>query len=138
MKTTMKALRFGIEIETVGLRREQLARAIHSVVGGTIAPDYDRTIWYVTDPSGHRWKVEPDGSLGDPTNSGEIVSPVLGHEDLDVLQRIVRAVQAAGGRSDWRDERAGLAAGGRGWAASRHGGGGHGGGCAPAGGSACG
>jgi len=32
----MKTLRFGIEIETVGLSRMKLAQAIHSVVGGTI------------------------------------------------------------------------------------------------------
>jgi hypothetical protein len=36
----MKTLRFGIEIETVGLSRTKLAEAIHSVVGGTISNDY--------------------------------------------------------------------------------------------------
>jgi hypothetical protein len=35
----MKTLRFGIEIETVGLSQEQLARAIHTVVGGTAAAE---------------------------------------------------------------------------------------------------
>jgi hypothetical protein len=48
MTATMKTLRFGIEIETVGLSREDLARAIHSVVGGSLS------IWStsVTDPRG--------------------------------------------------------------------------------------
>ncbi len=48
----MKALRFGIEIETVGLSREKLARAIHSVVGGTVADDYRS--WRITDARGRR------------------------------------------------------------------------------------
>ena len=36
----MKALRFGIEIETVGLDRLGLARAIQNALGGTVASDY--------------------------------------------------------------------------------------------------
>jgi hypothetical protein len=32
----MREIRFGVEIETVKRTREQVARAIHSVVGGTI------------------------------------------------------------------------------------------------------
>jgi hypothetical protein len=57
----MKTLRFGIEIETVGLSREKLARAIHSVVGGTVADEYRS--WRITDARGRRWQVVPDGSL---------------------------------------------------------------------------
>src|SRR5690606_27049945 len=53
--TTMKTLRFGIEIETVGLSRTKLAEAIHSVVGGTISNDY-RDV-RITTASGRTWKV---------------------------------------------------------------------------------
>ena len=98
MATTMKTLRFGIEIETVGLHRERLARAIHSVVGGTLAEDY--YTWSVTDTSGRTWRVVPDGSLSAEA-SGEIVSPILGYDDLDQLQAVVRAVSLAGARADY-------------------------------------
>ena len=94
----MKTLRFGIEIETVGLSREKLARAIHSVVGGTVADEYRS--WRITDARGRRWQVVPDGSLSGGENSGEIVSPVLGYDDIDELQNVVRSVRTAGAKAD--------------------------------------
>jgi Putative amidoligase enzyme len=96
--TLMKALRFGIEIETVGVARGTLACAIQSVVGGWVSED--RGEWSVAASGGRTWKVVADGSLSDWCNSGEIVSPVLGYEDIEVLQRVVRAVRAAGARTD--------------------------------------
>jgi len=93
----MKTLKFGIEIETVGLSRERLARAIQGVVGGS-ARDDGRG-WQINDARGRSWRVVPDGSLSG-VHSGEIVSPILGYEDIEELQRIVRAVRAAGARSD--------------------------------------
>ena len=42
----------------------------------------------------------PDGSLSGGENSGEIVSPVLGYDDIEELQNIIRAVRAAGARTD--------------------------------------
>lgn len=93
----MKTLRFGIEIETVGLSRNKLAQAIHSVVGGTICSDY-RDV-RITTATGRTWKVVPDGSLS-ASESGEIVSPVLEYSDIDELQRVVRALRAAGAKAD--------------------------------------
>lgn len=93
----MKTLRFGIEIETVAVSRERLARAIHGVVGGTVIDEHRS--WRVADARGRSWKVVPDGSL-DGELSGEIVSPVLGYEDIEELQRVVRAVRAAGAKAD--------------------------------------
>jgi hypothetical protein len=95
MTAAMKALRFGIEIETVGLRREQLAQAIHSAVGGSVS------LWTVTDASGRIWRVEEDGSLSSSSCSGEIVSPILTYDDLGTLQEVVRAVSRAGARADY-------------------------------------
>lgn len=37
---------------------------------------------------------------GPRSRSGEIVSPVLGYDDIELLQQIVRAVRAAGARVD--------------------------------------
>lgn len=96
--TMMKTLRFGIEIETVGLSRAQIAQAIQRVVGGTIS-HHDRDI-LITAPSGRIWKVVPDGSLSDWQNSGEIVSPPLQYVDIEELQNVVREVRTAGATTD--------------------------------------
>lgn len=97
MNTTMKALRFGIEIETVGLSRHSIARAIHSVIGGSLSTFHTE----VTDRTGRTWQVVPDGSLTGGNNaSGEIVSPILTYDDLEDLQKIIGAVSAAGASVD--------------------------------------
>src|ERR671924_1786628 len=57
---TMKTLRFGIEIETVGLSRAQLARTIAEVTGGPVSGS-DR--YAISDGAGREWRVVPDGSL---------------------------------------------------------------------------
>jgi hypothetical protein len=95
----MKTLRFGIEIETVGLHRGILARAIHSVVGGTLTGEGGDK-WNVTDSTGRVWQIVHDGSLNGGWSSGEIVSPILTYDDLEQLQNIVRAVRQAGARAD--------------------------------------
>jgi hypothetical protein len=100
MTVSMKTLRFGIEIETVGLTREALARAIHSVVGGTVTADYYQEASQVTDSRGRTWRVVRDASLSGGSYSGEIVSPVLTYDDIELLQSIIRAVRAAGARTD--------------------------------------
>lgn len=87
-----------IEIETVGLTREHLARAILTVVGGEAAPE--GSSWRVSDRTGRVWRVVPDGSLSGGEASGEIVSPILGYSDIEELQNVVRAVRAAGARAD--------------------------------------
>ena len=62
----LKEIHYGIEIETVKRTREQIAWAIHSVVGGTvrhvgIPSSYDP--WEVEDLRGRIWKVVGDASL---------------------------------------------------------------------------
>jgi len=94
----MKTLRYGIEIETVGLDKASIARAIHAVIGGAVAHDYDGV--RVTAPDGRIWKVVRDGSLSGGERSGEIVSPILTYADLETLQEVVRAVRKAGAKVD--------------------------------------
>src|SRR5262245_16327414 len=55
---TMKTLRFGIEIETVGLGLKKLATVIQGVVGGTAT--FDGRGWQVTDAHGRVWNAVPD------------------------------------------------------------------------------
>lgn len=94
----LKELHFGIEIETVGLHRQALAEAIRGVVHGRIVPAGGDV--HVYDRRGRIWKVVRDASLNGADRSGEIVSPILSYDDIDVLQQIVRAVYDAGGRAD--------------------------------------
>lgn len=99
----LRELRYGIEIETVKRTREQIAWAIHSVVGGHVrhigAPSsYDP--WEVEDLRGRKWKVVNDASLTNAPSHlrAELVSPVLTYDDLEQLQEVVRAIRKAGGK----------------------------------------
>lgn len=92
---------FGVEIETYGLGIERAARVVAEVLGGTTAVvgGYYGTVAAVA-PDGRRWLAMSDGSiLG--SGGAEVVTPILrGAEDLETLQRVVRALRAAGARSD--------------------------------------
>lgn len=96
MTTTLKELRFGIEIETAEVSGERLAEAIMSVTGGELVRGNSRQ---VRDPQGRVWKAVRDSSIR--TRNGqaaEFVSPVLTYDDLPMLQDIVRAMRRAGAK----------------------------------------
>lgn len=100
----MRALKFGIEIETVKITRGDAAKAIQSVVGGEVRhvgtpACYDP--WTVTDSTGRVWKVVADGSLSAvPFNQrSEVVSPILTYADIPQLQEITRALRHAGAQA---------------------------------------
>lgn len=101
--TTMqkaKELTFGTELEYTNISRERAAKAIHSVVGGTIrytGEGYEA--WTVTAPDGRKWKAISDGSLNDSATSAEVVTPILKWEDLDTLQAVVRELRKAGAKT---------------------------------------
>ena len=102
----MRSLKFGIEIETVGASRETVARAIHRAVGGSPGGcNSDCGDWEIVDLRGRIWKVESDGSLFNSDlarhGTGEIVSPILGYDDLEMLQDVVRSARAVGAQADW-------------------------------------
>ncbi|MBT5613131.1 MAG: amidoligase family protein [Lentisphaerae bacterium] len=101
----LREIRFGIEIETVKRSRREVAYAIHSVVGGNVTHAgtpacYDP--WHITDLRGRTWKVMADASLVNVTRNlqAEVVSPVLGYDDIAQLQEVVRAIRRAGARVD--------------------------------------
>jgi hypothetical protein len=93
----MRALRFGIEIETIGQARQTVASAIQTVVGGEVrhagvAGSLDP--WEVVDRRGRVWKAVADSSLNaSRERQAEVVSPILRYEDLTELQEVVRAVR---------------------------------------------
>ena len=102
--TDLRELRFGVELETVGRERGTVARAIQSVVGGDVShvggSTYDP--WELTDERNRVWKVVADSSLSNvPAHlRAEVVSPVLGYDDIPQLQEVVRAIHRCGARVD--------------------------------------
>ena len=97
---TAKGLTFGTELEYTNITREKAAKAIHSVVGGTVryyGGGYDA--WQVTAPDGRIWKAVSDGSLTDRATSAEVVTPILKWEDMETLQEVVRALRKAGAKA---------------------------------------
>ena len=95
----MKTQTFGIEIETTGLGRRGTAEAIARFFGTTaryVGAHLDD--WKVPMPDGRHWTVEKDGSVTDP--SAEVVSPVCRWEDIEMVQKVVRALRNAGAKVD--------------------------------------
>jgi hypothetical protein len=96
--TAPQSPKFGCELETIGCSRAAVARAILSVVGGTVHDENGDEV-VVIDRRGRRWAAVHDGSLSHRVHA-EIVSPILTEEDVPELQQVVRAVRNAGARVD--------------------------------------
>lgn len=101
----LQDLRFGIEIETVGQPRGEVAQAIQMVVGGTIHNEhigYNCKAYFVIDLQGRKWSVVHDGSLTSvPAHlRAEVVSPVLTYADLEQLQQVVRSIRTMRAKVD--------------------------------------
>jgi hypothetical protein len=92
--TTLKDIRFGIELETVGLSIERCVSVIAAAIPGSRG-SYDK----VRLADGRNWSCVRDGSLT-PGQSCEVVSPILTYADMDMLQNIIRALREAGARAD--------------------------------------
>ncbi|MHB9038767.1 MAG: amidoligase family protein, partial [Armatimonadota bacterium] len=98
---------FGCELETVRRDRGTVARAIQSVVGGEVvhvgvSSTYDP--WEVRDSKNRVWGIVADASLTSvPANlRAEVVSPVLGFDDIVEFQAVVRAIRKCGATTDDR------------------------------------
>ncbi len=79
---------FGVELEMVGITREQAVRALRLVGIHVESEDYNHT-------TRTHWKIVPDGSVH---GGFEVVSPVLqGEEGLEQLRTVVTALDDMGG-----------------------------------------
>lgn len=105
----MKYLTFGIEIEITGITRQRAAEVIAKELVGIekhVGGAYDA--WEIKASPEKVWKVVNDSSLkperkerGRLIEAGEnyrveVVSPICSYEDIEKLQRIVRALRKAG------------------------------------------
>lgn len=86
----LRDLRFGIEIETVNLSRTDAAKVIANTISGRVSGTT------ATAPDGRIWNAAYDGSL--PGVHAEIVSPILNYSDIEMLQKIIRALRDAGAK----------------------------------------
>ncbi len=98
----MENLTFGIEIETIGRTRNQVAKAIQQIVGGRIEHLRDTYDTYqVVDSRGRAWQAKSDASLSaSRSQQAEVVSPILTYDDLAQLQEVVRSVRRCGAKVD--------------------------------------
>lgn len=104
----IKTRSFGIEIEMTGLTRKQAAVAVGKLFGTEpehLGRYYDK--YSVKDTKERRWDFVYDGSIrcvdkygdaADSTYSVELNSPVLGYEDIPLLQEVIRTLRKAGGK----------------------------------------
>lgn len=108
----IKNQKFGVEVEMTGITREKAAKVIGEILGNVPSrplghPYYTRTI---LDMEAREWKVMRDSSINPIRNDGtnqsideyrvEFVTPPLNYGDIETLQSIIRALRAAGAKSD--------------------------------------
>ncbi len=102
---------FGVEVEMTGITREKAAAIVAEVLGTT--PSQPSSGCYETrtilDQASRKWKVMRDSSITPIRNGGgnapideyrvEFVTPPLGYEDIELLQRIIRKLRENGAKS---------------------------------------
>jgi len=85
---------FGVEIETVGITRDQAEAAVH---GLSIACRNDG----YTHNHVQTWKCVPDGSLRGRGGTAEVVSRILsGASGLQEMRRVMKALKSAGAKTN--------------------------------------
>ena len=97
--------KYGVEIEMTGITRYKAAQIISKHFGDTRLLHeggyYDKFL--ALDRKQRNWTVMSDGSIntsGGRDTSVEVVTPILGYDDLEDLQQIARDLKASGATSD--------------------------------------
>jgi Putative amidoligase enzyme len=102
VQVTYAEIPYGVEIETIGRTRREVAEAIREIVGGDLEHDGDcYDSWFVHEGDERSWRVMSDSSLSaDRCYQAEIATPILRYNDFDTLQRVLRAVYSCGAYTD--------------------------------------
>lgn len=98
--TDIRKQTFGVEVEMVGIGNHAGADVIAKYFGTTSyykGGYYEK--WCAEDKKGRTWTCMNDGSLNGHVNT-EMVTPILGWDDMDDLQEVIRALRKAGGKAD--------------------------------------
>ena len=108
MSELLKNQKFGVEVEFTGITRSMAARAVHSIVGGSVTGPRSDAYYtrIITDNLGRKWIVMRDSSISPIRKSGnedideyrvEFVTPPLHYSDIETLQTIIRKFKEIGG-----------------------------------------
>lgn len=97
----MKKLKYGVEIEFLGITREAAAELVADFFGtgffyeGGVLNERD-----IADSDHRIWRVVRDASIDAYSDEEqcELVTPILCYQDLDILQQLVQRLQEAGGK----------------------------------------
>ncbi len=97
----MKKLKYGVEIEFLGITREAAAELVADFFGigffyeGGLLNERD-----IADDEHRIWRVVRDASIDAYSDEEqcELVTPILQYQDLEVLLELVQRIQEAGGK----------------------------------------
>lgn len=100
----MKAQTFGVEIEMYNIHRMRAAE-ITADFFCTHRCEYTHggyKTWSAWDDKGREWKFSRDSSIRTSCDNEkcELVTPILGYEDIENLQELLRQLRHAGAKSD--------------------------------------
>lgn len=101
----MKNQTIGVEVEMNNITRENAAKVASRVLGnGRVEYTAARNGYYTFstwDTKGREWKFQRDCSISGPDNEKcELVTPILNYDDIETLQKVIRALRRAGAKSD--------------------------------------
>lgn len=94
----LSEMRFGIELETVGITRKDTVSAILGVVGGEVQHEGGSSDkWLCTASDSRKWNAVSDASIG--RGNAEVVSSIPTYPaDVPILQNVIQAIRKAGGK----------------------------------------
>ena len=102
----MKTQKYGVEIELTGIKRSDAAQVVADYYGTSkeyLGTYYEK--WGARDRQGRLWVMMSDASIRTEMKDGsragseyscEMVTPILGWEDIEDLQEIVRMLRSKG------------------------------------------
>lgn len=102
----MKTQKFGVEIELTGIKRSDAAQVVADYYGTSkeyLGTYYEK--WGAKDRQGRTWVMMSDSSIRTELKNGtqvdgeyscELVTPILGWDDIEDLQEIIRMLRSKG------------------------------------------
>ena len=102
----MKNQTIGVEIEMYNISRHKAAQIAADFFGtGRYEDTAGRngySAWSAWDAEGREWKFQRDVSIvaRNDNERTELVTPILGYEDIELLQELLRRLRRKGAKSD--------------------------------------
>ena len=98
----MKNQTIGVEVEMNNITREKAAKVAAELFGTNnyrYTGDGYKT-WSAWDSQNRQWKFSRDVSISGPDDEKcELVTPILRYDDIEMLQKLIRALRKAGAKS---------------------------------------